>query len=140
MYYCMCKCPDELKTMNNVNDIQMAGISRSKYKLFQFPWNRVPTVQLFTVDTKLVQLMRFYYTLSSLLCLNNNGDRVRLLLLNGNRYILSNVSNMMETIVRLPFVNLENVWLNTARDKFAIPLPAKNYIYFCSVKLSYSLT
>lgn len=83
IYYCMCDCPKVLKTMKNVNDIQMAGISRSKYNNFHLPWNRNSTVQLFTVDTKLVQLMRFYYTLSSLLCLNPKGKKnTRLLLFN----------------------------------------------------------
>lgn len=94
-YYFTCNCPNELTTMNNVNDIQKAGISQSKSTKYDFSWNRKSTVQHFTVDTKLVQLMRFYYTLSSLLCLKptkkDYRDKVRLILFNESDKNLSNV-------------------------------------------------
>lgn len=84
----MCECPYSLKTINNVNDIQMAGISRSVYSDLVSPWIGNSPVEMFTVDTKLVQLMRFYYTMKSILCMDINdeklGEKATLLLFNGN--------------------------------------------------------
>ncbi|VDH91165.1 Hypothetical predicted protein [Mytilus galloprovincialis] len=83
-YYCVCECPPVLNTINNMNDIQTAGITRSTGSNIFFPLRRHPKLQLFTVDTKLVQLMRFYYAMNALLCLKKeNKEKARFLLFNG---------------------------------------------------------
>ncbi|CAC5412915.1 unnamed protein product [Mytilus coruscus] len=85
VYYCLCECPAVLKTINNMNDIQTAGICK-------LPTSKTPTWQPFTVDTKLVQLMRFYYAMTSLLCLKDTTkDKARLVLFNESEEKLSKV-------------------------------------------------
>ncbi|CAC5415464.1 TMEM173 [Mytilus coruscus] len=91
-YYCVCECPPVLNTINNMNDIQTAGISRSTSSNLFFPWRKNPTLQVFTVDTKLVQLMRFYYAINALLCLKkDNKEKARFLLFNESEDKLSRV-------------------------------------------------
>ncbi|OPL33797.1 hypothetical protein AM593_04138, partial [Mytilus galloprovincialis] len=91
-YYCVCECPPVLNTINNMNDIQTVGITRSTGSNIFFPLRKHPTLQLFTVDTKLVQLMRFYYAMNALLCLKkDNKDKARFLLFNESEDKLSRV-------------------------------------------------
>ncbi|CAG2230576.1 unnamed protein product [Mytilus edulis] len=100
-YYCLCNCPHVLKTINTMKDAQLAGISRSK-------------VQWFNNDTKLVQLMRFYYAMSSLLSSRNKdeiGKKARLLLFNGNllRYVTNNSVDTSDSDKKLSNVLLQAI-------------------------------
>lgn len=101
-YHCLCDCPNVLETINHVNNIKMAGIARSKYTYFDLPWNRNSMIQLFTNETKLVQLMRFYYALSSFLCLEIDKksvqEKARLVLLNGNIFKNTTIAYVIQTI------------------------------------------
>ncbi|CAG2246542.1 MITA [Mytilus edulis] len=91
-YYCVCECPPVLNTINNMNDIQTAGITHPTGSNIFFPLRRHPKLQLFTIDTKLVQLMRFYYAMNALLCLKKeNKVKARFLLFNESEEKLSRV-------------------------------------------------
>lgn len=126
-----------------MNDIQTAGITRSTGSNIFFPLRRHPKLQLFTVDTKLVQLMRFYYAMNALLCLKKeNKEKARFLLFNGN-WLSITKSDVMHSIVRRNWFKmcLRFFWLNLMAWSEETKLMVKKvsrrnidngfYFYFC---------